>query len=325
MSDAYLSYRSLVNSADLDTPTLQQLIKTAQKFHDLSAAGKRSQALTLLAGKTVTPLFYEDSTRTRLSFEMAAMNLGARLLPFSITQSSLNKGESLEDTLETLIALGVDAVVLRHPQEGLPLTLEASFGDRLALLNAGDGKRDHPTQGLLDVLTLFQIAGQDFERLSTLRLGIVGDIKHSRVVTATLRFARQLGVSVYILAPDALAPEPETWQRWQEEFDVKRVDSLDDLWPHIDVVMALRLQKERLTTEESPETLSHLLQQIQIKATHLEASPHVQLMHPGPVNWGIELNADLIRHPRSFISTQVKNGVFIRMACLEWSLKPSLI
>ena len=317
--------RSLIRSNQLDLDTLHSMIRTAQGFVEAfkqsHASGQAFQKDTL-KGKTVVTLFHEASTRTRLSFEIAAMNLGANVVPFPVEQSSLKKGESLEDTLETLIAMGVDAVVLRHAQDGIHLDLERFVHGRLALLNAGDGMSDHPTQGLLDVLTLYQQAGCNFEDLKKLRLGIVGDIKHSRVVTATLSLAKQLGVQVKLHAPDALAPSPATLATWKQELQLKDAPDfdLDHLLAEVDIVMALRLQKERLTDSETPEALEALVQQVQITPSHLELFPNVNIIHPGPVNWGVELDEALARHPKSLINQQVRNGVAMRMACLLWAL-----
>jgi aspartate carbamoyltransferase catalytic subunit len=319
--------RSLLRSNTLDVLTVRRLILSAQGFvDDLEKARSTGKPFhnELLKGKTVTTLFHEASTRTRLSFELAAMNLGANVLPFPVESSSLLKGESLEDTLETLIAMGVDAVVLRHAQDGIHLELDQHTHGRLALLNAGDGMSDHPTQGLLDVLTLYQQAGCSFDDMKKLRLGIVGDIKHSRVVAATLTIAQTLGVSLKLYAPDALAPSRATLDHWKTtlflndspEFDVECVLA------EVDVVMALRLQKERLSTAETPEALEALVRQIQLTPKHLARHARVKFMHPGPVNWGAELHVDLATHPKSLIHQQVRNGVAMRMACLLWALLP---
>ncbi len=319
--------RSLLRSNTLELDTLHQLIRTAQGFVDALDKARATGKPYLndsLKGKTVTTLFHEASTRTRLSFELAAKNLGATVLPFPVETSSLKKGESLEDTLETLIAMGVDAVVLRHAQDGIHLELDKLTHGRLALLNAGDGMSDHPTQGLLDVLTLYQQAGCSFDDLKKLRLGIVGDIKHSRVVTASLTLAKKLGVKVKLHAPDALAPSPATLDRWKQEPQLKDGPDfdLDHLLAEVDVVMALRLQKERLSASETPEALEALVQKIQITPEHLARFDRVKLMHPGPVNWGVELDEALARHPKSLINQQVRNGVAMRMACLLWALLP---
>jgi aspartate carbamoyltransferase catalytic subunit len=319
--------RSLLRSNTLDADTVRRLILSAQGFVDAlekARATGKPYTNTSLKGKTVTTLFHEASTRTRLSFELAAMNLGANVLPFPVESSSLLKGESLEDTLETLIAMGVDAVVLRHAQDGIHIELDKHTHGRLALLNAGDGMSDHPTQGLLDVLTLFQQAGCSFDDMQQLRLGIVGDLKHSRVVAATLTLAKKLGVSVKLYAPDALAPSRDTLDHWQTPLFLSDAPDFDVecLLAEVDVVMALRLQKERLSTAETPEALEALVQKIQLTPEHLARYDRVKLMHPGPVNWGAELHADLATHPKSLINQQVRNGVAMRMACLLWALLP---
>lgn len=313
---------SLIRSHTLEDETLKWLLEQAHQFARLQQSNTPFVEKPL-EGKTICTLFYEASTRTRLSFEMAAMNLGARVLPFPVEQSSLNKGESLLDTVETLIALGVDALVLRHPQDGIHLELDAHTQGRIAILNAGDGMSDHPTQGLLDVLTLYQQANASFEALKQLRLGIVGDLIHSRVVKATLTLAKQLGVEIILYAPDALAPSPETLTYWKNDLGVKdspQALDLNAVLASVDVVMALRLQKERLSESESAEDLEALVQSVQIKAFHLAAFPQLKLMHPGPVNWGVELEEAIQGHPQSLISQQVANGVAVRMACLLWAL-----
>jgi aspartate carbamoyltransferase catalytic subunit len=322
-----MSYSSIIRSDALTLPVLHALLKQASIY----AAALKADELPgpavspLLQGKTVCTLFHENSTRTRLSFEQAAHHLGAHVLRFDVATSSLHKGESLEDTLDTLLAMGVHATVLRHGNDEIMPGLVKHLNGEMALLSAGEGMRDHPTQGLLDMLTLFQLAEGDFTRLASLKLLIVGDIKHSRVVGANLALAHVLGVSVTLVAPPMLQPSAAVLEEWRTRYGISDLHPAltNDLLESHDVVMALRLQRERLASgDAAPELVNAIVQEVQLTHERLTRLKNrtLHFMHPGPTNWGVELGHSLNdrHHPQSLIHTQVRNGVAMRMACLAY-------
>lgn len=309
---------------------LKALLQQAFVFTPLLNSPQKS--LSLLAGRTVATLFVEDSTRTRSSFELAAKYLGAHFLNLQASTSSLNKGETLEDTVETLMAMGVEAIIIRHSQNGVLGPLVERFGHEAAFLNAGDGNNDHPTQALLDLYTLlnhwqaFDAAGlPDLTVLKGKKLVIVGDINHSRVARANLRLLKPLGVQLHVAGPkflvDAHLPE---LQGELKGVEVHR--TLEKALAGADAVMALRMQKERMqpgTNATLEAQLTGYCQNFQLNHAVLErfAPAHAVILHPGPVNRGVELSPELMDDPvRSLIRQQVSNGVLVRMASLCWCL-----
>jgi aspartate carbamoyltransferase catalytic subunit len=322
------SYESLIESALWSLEVLNPLLEKAHQY-SLSLSEQAPSFKPVLQDRTVATVFYENSTRTRLSFEQAAMNLGAKVLRFDVATSSVQKGESLEDTLDTLLAMGVNATVLRHGNSDVMQGLQQHLDGEMALISAGEGMRDHPTQGLLDVLTLYQVAGCSFEALAGLRLGIVGDVKHSRVVPAVLAWANALNIQISILAPEALHPKREVLHHWQTAYGISLYERLDaSLLSQQNVVMALRLQKERLAVDEPPDVCEAIIKDFQINQARLNEvdSPTLKFMHPGPTNWGVELGHCLNHrhHPQSLIHQQVRNGVALRMAVLEYCITGTL-
>jgi aspartate carbamoyltransferase catalytic subunit len=321
------SYTSFIQSASIPLHALYALIEKAHQYSVLLESPAPVIAPSL-AHRTVATMFYENSTRTRLSFEQAALHLGAKLLRFDVATSSVQKGETLEDTLDTLIAMGVNAAVLRHSESDIMPGLHQHLNGEVALISAGEGMRDHPTQGLLDALTLYQVAGCSFDALKTLRLAVVGDVKHSRVVPATLAWAHQLGVQLSMMAPPALHPPPSMLNDWRTRYSLQCFNTLDEVTlAQQDVVMALRLQKERLSTHESPEACEAIVKEFQLNQVRLDALQAIKgtglkFMHPGPTNWGVELGHCLNyrHHPQSLIHRQVRNGVAVRMAVLEYCI-----
>jgi aspartate carbamoyltransferase catalytic subunit len=253
----------------------------------------------------VVSLFYEDSTRTRISFETAAKRLSCDVMSFSVGSSSVQKGESLRDTVQTIEAMGIDALVVRHPAAGAPHRV-SSWVDA-SVVNAGDGCHEHPTQALLDALTLRRHLGRD---LSGARIAIVGDILHSRVArSGTLAFAA-LGADVTLVAPPTLLPS--ALDGWPVTVD----HDLDSVLPDVDVVYLLRIQHERRNAALFPSLREYTARYglTVERATRLRKDALV--MHPGPMNRGVEIAAEVAEAPASLITEQVTNGVAVRMAVL---------
>ncbi|WP_028770587.1 aspartate carbamoyltransferase catalytic subunit [Silanimonas lenta] len=263
----------------------------------------------VLAGRTVCNLFFENSTRTRSSFQLAAQRLGADVLNFDVGASSVKKGETALDTFRTLEAMGVEAFVVRHAEDGAVAALADAAGPGTALLNAGDGRSNHPTQGLLDMLTLRRHKGRDFSRLSVL---VVGDVKHSRVARSDLQALRQLGCrDLRVCGPAALLPGPEVLEGCTVG------QELDAMLEGVDVLMMLRLQRERMEEGLVP-SLEAYFADYGLDARRLaRAKPDAIVMHPGPMNRGVEIAAEVADGPRSVILEQVANGVAVRMAVLS--------
>ena len=262
-----------------------------------------------LAGRTVVNLFFEPSTRTRSSFELAAVRLGATVLNFDMANSSTRKGETLADTLYTLEAMGGEIFVVRHAVDGVVANLAEICAPTTRLVNAGDGRSAHPTQGLLDMLTIRQHKGQDFSRL---RVALLGDIRHSRVARSDLQALRTLGCGeIRVAAPASLLPEAAVLE------GCTLCDSADEALRDADVVMTLRLQRERM--EEG--LVSSLEAYFRDWGVHPErlalAKPDAIVMHPGPMNRGVEIADAVADGPQSVIRQQVSNGVAVRMAVLE--------
>jgi aspartate carbamoyltransferase catalytic subunit len=257
-----------------------------------------------LRGKTVCNVFFEDSTRTRLSFETAAKRLSADTMNFAVSSSSVNKGESLRDTVETIAAMGVDAFVIRHKSSGVPW--QVSQWSRASVINAGDGWHAHPTQALLDCYTirtaLNRTAGFD-----GLRIAIVGDIKHSRVARSDIAAFTMLGADVTLVAPRTLLPPT---------VDVPFTTELDDLIDALDVIYLLRMQRERMTEALIP-SLREYTTRFGLTPERARRLPeHALIMHPGPMNRGVEMAVDPSELPGSVITQQVTNGIAVRMAVL---------
>lgn len=287
---------------DLDRPRIETLLDAAQD------AAEGGWAEGTLRGMTVATLFYEPSTRTEMSFELAAKRLGAEVLRCDVDHSSVKKGESLVDTARTFEALGADVLVIRHPCSGAPALMARHVA--CAVINAGDGMHEHPTQGLLDLLTVRQVKG----RIDGLRIAIVGDILHSRVARSAGWGFTRLGAEVVLAGPATLLPAappvPGVWMTHR----------LDEALEGADVVMALRMQTERQVGGFVP-SLAEYTRGYAITDTALSrARPEAIVMHPGPANLGVEISASAACGSRSVISRQVENGLFMRMAALEWAL-----
>ncbi|MGK5677784.1 aspartate carbamoyltransferase catalytic subunit [Actinoplanes sp. URMC 104] len=297
--------KHLRSAADLDAPTATLILDTAAEMAAL--AGREVKKLPTLRGRTVVNLFYEDSTRTRISFEAAAKRLSADVINFSAKGSSVSKGESLKDTALTLQAMGADAVVIRHPASGAPHRL-ASWVDG-SVVNAGDGTHEHPTQALLDAYTMRSRLG----RLDGLRVAIVGDVLHSRVARSNVLLLTTLGAQVTLVGPPTLIPvdiaaalSPAT----KVSYD------LDSVLPDMDVVMMLRVQTERMQDSYFPSAREYSRRYGLDLARMRKLPEHAIVMHPGPMNRGMEITPEVADSSRSTIVEQVANGVSARMAVL---------
>lgn len=291
----------LLDLDDMQRPVLEALIVRAHAFKKgVSDAGLR------LRGRTILGMFFEPSTRTANSFAVAATQLGAQWLAVDTAASSLEKGETLEDTMRTLAALGADAIVVRHKESGFPHALATHFAG--SVINAGDGWHAHPTQGVLDAMTLVEELGS----LEGRRLVIAGDIRHSRVARSSGRAAWLLGARVTLCAPPLLLPLSAPGWGFAD-----LATDLDACLPTADALMLLRIQKERADGTELPPP-EDLAQGYGLTHARLAKLPkHAIVMHPGPVNRGLEIDHSLVTHARSRIEQQVANGVFARMAVLE--------
>lgn len=256
----------------------------------------------LLKDKVIANAFYEPSTRTRCSFEMAAKRLGAEVINFVPENSSVKKGETVYDTLRTLESVGVDAIVLRHADDQVFDELKDKF--TLPLINAGAGKHEHPSQGLLDLLTL----KDEFQRLEGLKIAICGDIKHSRVAGSMLVAAEKFGMQIHLCGPKELLPAaPNSFVR-ETPFD----EALQD----VDAVMMLRIQLERHEALDINARTYHENFGLNLRRLQMMKERSI-IMHPGPFNRGVEISDEVVEHPKSRIFQQMKNGVFARMAILE--------
>jgi aspartate carbamoyltransferase catalytic subunit len=261
-----------------------------------------------LRGKTVVSLFYEDSTRTRLSFETAAKRLSADTMTFSVATSSVKKGESLLDTVRTIEAMGIDAIVVRHSAAGAARRI-ASWADA-SVVNAGDGCHEHPTQALLDSFTLRRHRGPS---LDGCRVAIVGDVRHSRVARSNIKAFHALGCDVTLVGPPTLMPERV--EGWPVQVD----HDLDDVLSDVDVVYLLRIQRERLGQALFPSIREYATRWGLTASRAARLKPDTFVMHPGPMNRGVEIAAEVADSARSLVTEQVANGVAVRMAVL-WSL-----
>ena len=303
--------RHLISAADLSRDDALLILDTAEEL--ASVADRPIKKLPTLRGRTVVNLFYEDSTRTRISFEAAAKRLSADVINFSAKGSSVAKGESLKDTALTLEAMGADAVVIRHAASGAPHRLAGWV--RGSVVNACDGTHEHPTQALLDAFTIRRrlrgnagdVRGQD---LDGIRITIVGDVLHSRVARSNVLLLSTLGAQVTLAAPPTLIPLGVSTWPCGISYD------LDAELPKSDVVMMLRVQRERMNAAYFP-SVREYSRRYGLDGERMARLPdHAIVMHPGPMNRGVEIAADVADSPRSTIVEQVANGVTVRMAVL---------
>lgn len=295
----------LLSTHDLSIDEIVQLFELADHMAEINS--RAVPKVPALRGKTIASVFFEDSTRTRLSFETAAKRLSAEVMTFSASTSSVNKGESLRDTIETLTAMGVHAFVVRHKSSGVPKQI--TQWTNAAVVNAGDGWHQHPTQAMLDAYTITRNFG-DKESMAGRTIAIVGDIKHSRVARSNVDVFTRMGANVVLVAPDALLPSSiEGW-------NVSTASSIDEVVGHVDVLYMLRMQRERMDESLviSLKEYTDLYALTEERAARL--APHALLMHPGPINRGVEMQVDPSEVPGSRILQQVANGISVRMAVL---------
>jgi aspartate carbamoyltransferase catalytic subunit len=307
--------RHLISAADLDRQDALRVLDTADELARVS--DRPIKKLPTLRGRTVVNLFFEDSTRTRISFEAAAKRLSADVINFSAKGSSVAKGESLKDTALTLEAMGADAVVIRHSASGAPHRLAGWV--RGSVINAGDGAHEHPTQALLDAFTIRRRFGRGAgarsgngagEALDGLRVTIVGDVLHSRVARSNVWLLHTLGAEVALVAPPTLLPVAIDDWPCSVSYD------LDAALPKSDVVMMLRIQQERMNAAYFP-SVREYSRRYGLDTARLRQLPDEAIvMHPGPMNRGVEIAAEVADSPRSTIVEQVTNGVSVRMAVL---------
>jgi aspartate carbamoyltransferase catalytic subunit len=300
------SLRHLLTLEGLARQQIEALLTRAQKF--VRPIGQPPVKNDSLAGVTVANLFTEPSTRTRVSFELAAKRLGADVVNLEVQLSSRVKGESMLDTIYTLEACHVDVFVIRDAEAGVPGLVASNVKPHGCVLSAGEGSVSHPTQGLLDALTVLQAK----QRFDGLRIAIVGDVKHSRVARSAWHVFSTLGVAeIRIVAPKALMPDAG------EFAGCERASSLETGIDGVDVVMMLRIQKERMATAQIPDA-DRYFAKYGLSAERLaRARPDAIVMHPQPMNRGIEIASDVADGPQSVIRDQVRNGVAVRMAVLE--------
>ena len=301
--------RHLLSAADLTRDDAELVLRTAEEMRSL--ADRPIKKLPALRGRTVVNLFFEDSTRTRISFEAAAKRLSADVINFSAKGSSLSKGESLKDTALTLEAMGADAVVIRHGASGAPHRLANSGWVRSSVVNAGDGTHEHPTQALLDAFTMWRHLGPTSGgSLDGRRIAIVGDVLHSRVARSNALLLRTLGAEVTLIAPPTLVPVGV------EGWGVETSYDLDAVLPKADAVMMLRVQRERMNAAFFP-TAREYSRRYGLDGRRMATlQDHTIVMHPGPMVRGMEISADVADSARSVIVEQVTNGVAVRMAVL---------
>src|SRR5688572_19478449 len=298
--------RHLLTLEDLDRAQVESLLTRAQKF--VKPVGEPPVKSNALAGITVANMFTEPSTRTRVSFELAAKRLGADVVNLEVQLSSRVKGESMLDTIYTLEACHVDVFVIRDAESGVPGLVANNVQPHVSVLSAGEAHVAHPTQGLLDALTILQHK----EKFDGLKVAIVGDVKHSRVARSAWHVLGTLGVAeIRIVAPKALMPDTG------EFAGCERATSIDTGIAGVDVIMMLRIQKERMATAQVPDADRYFAKYGLSSERLARARPDAIVMHSQPMNRGIEIASDVADGPQSVIRDQVRNGVSVRMAVLE--------
>jgi aspartate carbamoyltransferase catalytic subunit len=302
--------RHLLTTEGLDAATATAMLDTADSLKQ-TLLGRQVRKLPTLRGRTVVTLFYESSTRTRVSFEVAGKWMSADVINVSSSGSSVVKGESLRDTAHTLAAAGADCVIIRHPASGAAHRLAGWLADTTtSVVNAGDGTHEHPTQALLDAATLRERLGS----LAGRRIAIVGDVLHSRVARSNVHLLRTLGVEVVLVAPPTLVPDGLS--RWLDEEKAPVSHELDAELPSLDAVMMLRVQAERMHGGYFPSVREYAIT-YGLNEARLGLLPaHAVVLHPGPMRRGMEIASAVADSPRAAITEQVANGVHVRMSVL---------
>ena len=294
--------KDLLGIRDLDRSEIEHILETAVSMREVNA--RPIKKVPTLRGKTVVHLFYEPSTRTRTSFDIAAKRLSADTYSITATVSSAVKGESLLDTVKNLQAMGPDVFIIRHSVSGTPHRLAPLTP--ASVVNAGDGMHEHPSQALLDMLTMLDHLG----RLDGATVGIVGDIAHSRVARSNMLGLRKMGARVLVCAPPTLLPAGV------ESYGCQVVRRIEDMVADLDVLMVLRLQKERMEQMLLPSLREYAVRFGVTRERLRRARPNLLVMHPGPMNRGVEISPEVADGPHSVILEQVANGVAVRMALL---------
>ena len=295
--------KHLLGLEELSAAEIQHVFETADRFKEVST--RSIKKVPALQGRTVVNMFYESSTRTNLSFQLAARRLSADTLAFSKQGTSVSKGETLVDTARNIEAMGVDIMVLRHQASGAPWLLAANV--KCSVVNAGDGQHEHPTQGLLDLYTIREVKG----RIEGLKVAIVGDIAHSRVARSNIWGLTKLGAKVMVVGPSTLIPTGI------ERMGVEVCTDMDRAIRECDVLNMLRIQFERQSGEHPFPSIREYIHLFGLTAARLrQGRPDLMVMHPGPVNRGIEISPDVADGPQSVILRQVANGLSVRMAVL---------
>ncbi len=300
--------RHLVDIDDHDAPELTAVLDLAEQFSTVLA--RDVPKVPALRGRTIVLAFFEDSTRTRTSFDLAARRLSADVVNFAAGSSSLKKGESLRDTIETIAAMGIDGIVIRHASSGAPRQIQ-QWTDA-TVINAGDGWHQHPTQALLDAFTIRRRLGS----IEGKHVLLCGDIAHSRVARSNVSALTKLGARVTLVAPRTLLPP--TLEGWPVEVAA----SLDDVIGEVDVAYFLRIQKERMTEALLPSDREYRVEYGLTVDRAKRLRPDAVIMHPGPMNRGVEIDPEVADDPRSAILDQVANGVAVRMSVLYRTLGP---
>ena len=300
--------KHLVSAHDLTAEDAVLVLDTAKELAQVS--DRPVKKLPTLRGRTVVNLFFEDSTRTRISFEAASKRLSADVINFSAKGSSVSKGESLKDTAQTLQSMGADAVVIRHGSSGAPYLLATKNWIDAIVINAGDGTHEHPTQALLDAYTIRKHLKNNEGDLKGLKIAIVGDILHSRVARSNAILLKTLGATPIMVAPPTLLPVGI--DSWNGEYSY----DLDEVLPKVDAVMMLRVQQERMNAAYFPTTREYS-RNFGLNAQRLKTmQEHALVLHPGPMNRGMEITAEVADSTNSVVIEQVANGVSVRMAVL---------
>jgi aspartate carbamoyltransferase catalytic subunit len=298
----------LLGASDLNESEIRHLLAGAKKFAQSDQAGNTP---SLLAGKTIVNLFFENSTRTRTSFELATRKLGGGVLNFAASTSSVSKGETLIDTAQVIEAMKPHCLVVRHSSAGAPMVLSKAV--KMPVVNAGDGFHEHPTQALLDALTMESKLGS----LKGKKVLILGDIAHSRVARSNIHVLRALGASVSVCAPPSLLP-PKS-----EALGVGIHYRLEDVIGEADVVMALRIQLERQNKMQIPSVVEYAKFWGLSKERVSKMKKSAIIMHPGPINRGVEIDPEVADSPNSVILDQVANGIYVRMSVLAALVNPA--
>ncbi len=294
--------RHLLSLEELSAEEITVVLDKAQCFRD--AIERRERKFPLLDGKTCVNMFFENSTRTRISFSLAARRLGADTVDFSVSTSSLSKGETVIDSAKNIEAMGAEIMIVRHRTPGTPGLLAQNIN--CAVINAGDGPHEHPTQGLLDILTIRQRRG----RVEGLTVALIGDIAHSRTARSNIWGLKKLGAHVIVCGPSTLVSP-----RW-EEIGVETSYSLDEILPRVDVLNLLRIQFERQYTRPFPSVREYAHLYAMNRDRLAKSKKDILILAPGPINRGVEVTPDVADGPQSAILEQVTNGLAVRMAVL---------